>query len=477
MIEAWLTALGCMGTGAFLFRSVRGTNERLPLVVFLASYTLLFFVGAMGMHLDAQAYFQDWVASIGVQEAYLSKDQASAHLWSICSPYVSVPFGAWVATRVDLPRGGIGSIIRPLPSWIFAFLGWPFGTFFGFLGVCITGFHYLSKRSNEDEAQDPKTNIVAFLVLWVIAALLLIQTNALGSFFSFFRQYSLQEQLMDQRGNISIHMPFAFWILAYTVLPVFCAAALLSMPQGKGIIIKFLLVFATSWILFANFYKSTVLFFFIFLIFCFRNEKPKSLVKPLLIVVIFGFITLSAFYLTASSLSQGEFNAYKLIQHYFYRLGTTQYYYTWIFPEHQPWMGLDISNSALNDAQVVYQYMYPGDSWNGAGSTAGPYICNAYAQAGVPGVWAYGIICGALIQSGWRLAKPLPHPLNLVFRGRILFIAFMAAQMAIRDLLFSGWGITWAVLAILLIRSIQRNAHRHPMEESPGDHVPIPRNG
>lgn len=456
-----LAIFTALGIGAYISRPLFSDKRIMPLGVFIVAYTFLFFLGALGIHFDAESYFSDWIASIGVREVYLTPEQRWMHLITILSPYFMLPLGCRFGQDIyaflhrTFRRLKISPTLGILLAALPIFIAYPFGSFW-FSMALLWSFTFLIFTAKFDRLFIGFFRKISFghllIFCFTICALMLFKNNAFGSIYSFFIQYQDQSSLLAQRSNLTVGLPIWYWAVAYTLLPMACASYVLQTPRPSMPRLALALA-ATSWILFAHFFKGQIFYFILFIVFCAGSYRPRWLIKGAFLTAVLAIGLLSGFYLTASGLSGDPKQSWLLLTHFFYRLGTNQHFYLAFFPNISPFLGLDIFHSPHLDAQLVYGFMYPGDLMNNAGSTAGPYISNAWSQGGLLLVLVYGFISGALLQWFWLFAGEFKGTIRLIFRGRILFIAFLLAQLSFRDFLFSGWGLVWGCMGILILKS------------------------
>jgi hypothetical protein len=464
MIFELLVALAAFGGCTFICRQLIKQQQSMPTAVFLVAYIGLFFIGALGIHFDAEGYFSDWIASIGVREVYLSQDQRWLHLISILSPLIMVPLGCLLAPFATVwIRPILSKLTKKSSLGIFAITfpiiaAYPFGSFWFSLALlwCFTIliFHANLKWIQTDFFQKISFGHLLTTCI-VICSLILIKNNAAGSIVAFLVQYQDQTSLLAQRASLTIGLPIWYWPLAYSLLPITSAAYLLQTPRPT-LYRKTAALIGTCWILFAHFFKGQIFFFILFVVFCAGASRPRWLVKAAGITGSIAIGLLSIFYLTASGLSGDPKQSWLLLTHFFYRLGTNQHFYIAFFPDVSPFLGFDFGHAPHADAQLVYGFMYPADVMNASGSTAGPYISNAWAQGGLPFVLIYGFVAGAILQWYWLMAEELHGTIRIILRGRILFMAFLLAQLSFRDFLFSGWGLVWGCMGILMMKALIR---------------------
>jgi len=454
-----VTSLGIAGSA--LVRMKR-TGDLYPFAVFFGAYGLLFYLGALGMHYDSAGFFENWVASIGIQQVQLSPAQRLSHFLVIHSPFVCLPMGYLLADRIGMP---------PLRRWLelpaparrqgvllallATLLALPFGTFIRYcagLGLLLSLLPCLP--CPRGRGGDLRLVFAAFWSTWCVPAWMLARAGALGSFYDYFTHFDLQRELIDRRSSLSTGLPLLFWVLAYAVLPMFCAMAMRALPGRRGWAAKAAMILANAWVIFAPFFKGPIFFYLLFLVFTGAARDARRLVKPLLAVLAVALAALSTYYIKVAAMAGSVLGGSRLLQHYLYRLGIDQFFYTAIFPGQTPFLPLDLASAPSLDAYVSYAFIYPLDALNPVGTTGGPYICSAWAQGGMVPVLVYGILVGAGLKLLWALARTLEGPLGEALQGWVAFTAFMAAQQSFRGLLFSAWGVLYGVAAAVLIQSI-----------------------
>lgn len=146
-------------------------------------------------------------------------------------------------------------------------------------------------------------------------------------------------------------------------------------------------------------------------------------------------------------------------------------YYSVVFPEAHPFYGPDfgldivcskrIGCSGLrmpDDNLVVWDYMNPA---LGGGSVTAPFQFALYSQAGVLGATLGGLLLGALLAAGWRVAQSyrLPPVISDLLSAVVILLALNLALDSPRNSIIVSygafWGVAFVLIALFLMRGVK----------------------
>lgn len=137
----------------------------------------------------------------------------------------------------------------------------------------------------------------------------------------------------------------------------------------------------------------------------------------------------------------------------FTRTSIPSFYYAEVFPEKQPFYGLDIGLDVLglggmpDDNLVVWAAMYPGLP---GGSASAAYQFVLYSQVGLGGALLGSALMGALLAIGWTylMTSRRSAVASSVLGALLLLFAVFLAIDSPRNSLISSYGLLWGVVMV-----------------------------
>ena len=141
------------------------------------------------------------------------------------------------------------------------------------------------------------------------------------------------------------------------------------------------------------------------------------------------------------------------------RTSISALYYPIVFPEHEPFYGIDIGLDVIgfgympDDGIVVWKYMNPDIP----GSTSAPFQYVIYSQIGLPWTLAVCIFLGFIVGVSWRCVNlPIsPKDLTTVAGVYLVVSSMYLAIDSPRNILLSSYGVVFAMIFLVLILLLQ----------------------
>lgn len=156
---------------------------------------------------------------------------------------------------------------------------------------------------------------------------------------------------------------------------------------------------------------------------------------------------------------------------------TLLYSYFEIFPDHQPFLhgrtigrvAWILGEPAFDVANYVYQYMFPEDIQSGT-APAG-FVGNLYADFGLVGVFAGGLVAGAIMQAVQvHLMRRTKDVMTLAAHAVLYYSFLIVNLLALPEALLSG-GIV-LVLVLLWVLRVTETFARVATSSLPASHSP-----
>lgn len=139
------------------------------------------------------------------------------------------------------------------------------------------------------------------------------------------------------------------------------------------------------------------------------------------------------------------------------RTSASALFYPVVFPDEHPYYGIDLGQDILgfghmpDDTIVVWRFMNP----NISGSASAPYQFVLYSQIGLIGALAGSLVVGAALGFAWAWSQiSFGREIRaLAGCGVVLFAIYIAID-GVRNSIFSSYGMLWYLLMILAIWAV-----------------------
>jgi len=407
------------------------TGLRLPLGIYCGAYLLTTVIGATIIALPGGREL--WIEYNGGADTAVLQSFTNARYWFLLySPLLVPPFVAMTAER-----------IRLLPS---------------------------ARTANR---RPPEITLLAFAIVFALFAgycfFTLSINGYLGDAVGILRLEGDYVSVIQLRADIFSDLGRTFFGLLYVGLPILSHVAFYQALKLREYKWRFAFVFSVFTIcilVLLTAQKGPLILYFLSL------TIGYSVIRRVRIWAITGaalicLATLNAFQI----LVVGDWSMLQSAFLVIFRMANAFPYYCSLFPEVLHFTGIDVGLDLVglvpkpNENEVVFDYMYPDVHWV-QGAAPAPAHLAAYAQGGMPFAVAtlllIGIAVAVVASAGRRLERALSYG---AYIGGLLFLYYLT-QITVRGALITNYGLAWAAVVLLALRSCSSTFRRAAAEDS-----------